>query len=122
MTLEFSLNHAAPAELATDCLVVGVFADGPLAGTAEAVDGASSGRLAALVQRGDVSGKAGRTSLLHDLPGLAATRVLAVGLGERAKFGASQYLKAVAEAHRAAADMARLLGNSFPTGQSTPLN
>ncbi|MDT0136959.1 TolC family protein [Acidovorax sp. PRC11] len=34
----------------------------------------------------------------------------------------SQYLKAVAEAHRAAADMARLLGNSFPTGQSTPLN
>ncbi|WP_394003787.1 leucyl aminopeptidase [Luteimonas sp. WGS1318] len=104
MTLEFSLNHAAPAELTTDCLVVGVFADGPLAGAAEAVDTASGGRLAALAQRGDVSGKAGRTSLLHDLPGLAATRVLTVGLGDRAKFGASQYIKAVGDAVRALKD------------------
>ena len=104
MTLEFSLNHAAPAELATDCLVVGVFADGPLTGAAEAVDAASGGRLAALAQRGDLSGKAGRTSLLHDLPGVAATRVLAVGLGEHAKFGASQYIKAVGDAVRALKD------------------
>ena len=104
MTLEFSLNHAAPAELATDVLVVGVFADGPLTGAAGALDAASGGRLATLAQRGDLSGKPGRTTLLHDLPGVAATRVLAVGLGEAAKFGPSQYIKAVGDAVRALKD------------------
>ena len=104
MTLEFSLNHEAPAALSTDCLVVGVFADGPLAGAAEALDAASGGRLSALAARGDLSGKAGRTTLLHDLPGVTAPRVLALGLGERAKFGVPQYLKAVADAVRALRD------------------
>ena len=32
MTLEFTLNQASPATLSSDCLVVGVFAAGPLAG------------------------------------------------------------------------------------------
>lgn len=104
MTLEFSLNHEAPAALTTDCLVVGVFADGPLAGAAEAIDAASGGRLAQLASRGDLSGKAGRTSLLHDLPGVNAPRVLAIGLGERAKFGVPQYLKVVGDAVRALRD------------------
>src|SRR5690606_28133446 len=44
------------------------------------------------------SGKTGRTALLHDLDGIVAPRVLVVGLGESAKFGAAQYLKAVADA------------------------
>ncbi|PBJ83806.1 leucyl aminopeptidase [Lysobacteraceae bacterium NML93-0399] len=104
MTLEFSLNHEAPAALTTDCLVVGVFADGPLAGAAEAIDAASGGRLTQLAARGDLSGKAGRTSLLHDLPGVNAPRVLAIGLGERTKFGVPQYLKAVGDAVRALRD------------------
>ncbi len=104
MTLEFSLNHEAPAALSTDCLVVGVFADGALAGAAEALDSASDGRLSALAARGDLPGKAGRTTLLHDLPGVTAPRVLALGLGERAKFGVPQYLKAIADAVRALKD------------------
>ncbi|VXC00719.1 aminopeptidase A, a cyteinylglycinase [Luteimonas sp. 9C] len=104
MTLEFTLNHTSPATLTSDCLVIGVFADGPLAGAADALDTASGGRLSALAARGDLSGKAGRTSLLHDLPGVTAPRVLAIGLGERAKFGVPQYLKAVADAVRALRD------------------
>ena len=54
-----------------------------------------------LADRGDLSGKTGRTALLHDLPGVAAPRVLVVGLGEPAKFGVPQYLKAVGDAARA---------------------
>jgi len=104
MTLEFTLNQASPATASSDCLVIGVFADGPLAGAAAAIDTASGGRLSALAARGDLSGKAGRTSLLHDLPGVTAPRVLAIGLGERAKFGVPQYLKAVADAVRALRD------------------
>jgi leucyl aminopeptidase len=101
MTLEFTLHHAAPATTASDCLVVGVFADNSLTPAAQAVDAASGGKLAALVARGDVSGKTGKTALLHDLPGVTAPRVLVIGLGEQAKFGTPQYIKAVGDAARA---------------------
>jgi leucyl aminopeptidase len=100
MTLEFTLNHSAPASAATDCLVVGAFADKSLTPAGQAVDDASGGRLRALLERGDIGGKTGRTSLLHDLPGVAAPRVLVVGLGDKGKFAVPQYLKAVADAAR----------------------
>lgn len=100
MSLEFTLNPSAPAGVAIDCVIVGAFADG-LSPAAQALDAASDGRLAALVTRGDVSGKTGATALLHDLPGVTAARVLVVGLGDRAKFGTAQYLKAVGDAARA---------------------
>ena len=101
MTLQFALNHTDAAALATDCIVLGIFADEALSPTGEAVDRASNGRLRTLIARGDVSGKTGRSVLLHDLAGIAAPRVLAVGLGEAAKFGVPQYLRAIADSVRA---------------------
>jgi leucyl aminopeptidase len=101
MALEFTLNHDAPATAAFDCIVVGVFADKHLSPAAQALDAASGGRLTALAGRGDLSGKTGASALLHDLPGVTAPRVLVVGLGEAAKFGVPQYLKAVGDAARA---------------------
>ena len=101
MALEFQLNPADPATSATDCLVVGLFADGQLSPSGVAVDRASGGKLAALVSRGDLSGKTGRTALLPDVPGVKAPRVLVVGLGDAGKFAVPQYLKAVADAVRA---------------------
>ena len=101
MALEFSLNPLAPAAADTDCVVIGVFGDGRLSPAGQALDQASGGKLAALVARGDVSGKTGRTTLLPDLTGVKAPRVLAVGLGDAAKFAVPQYLKAVADAVRA---------------------
>ena len=110
MSLEFTLNHAAPADTATDCIVVGAFAGGAtgsagaaatLSPAAEALDKASQGRLSALIARGDITGKTGATVSLHDLPGIKAPRVLVVGLGEAGKFGVAQYLKAVGDAARA---------------------
>jgi leucyl aminopeptidase len=100
MTLEFSLNHDAPATVASDCIVVGAFADATLTPAAQALDAASGGRLKALLERGDLSGKTGKTALLHDLPGVAAPRVLVIGLGEPGKYGVPQYLKAVGDAAR----------------------
>jgi leucyl aminopeptidase len=101
MTLEFTLNHEAPAQAGVDCIVVGAYADKSLTAAAQAVDAASGGKLSALVQRGDIGGKTGKTTLLHDLPGVTAPRVLIVGLGEAAKFGVPQYLKAAGDAARA---------------------
>ena len=101
MPLDFQLNLADPSTADADCVVVGVYADNALSPAAQAVDGATGGRLAMLVARGDVSGKTGRTSLLQDLPGIKSQRVLTVGLGERGKFAVPQFLKAVADAVRA---------------------
>src|SRR5690606_22954397 len=99
MTLEFTLNRAAPADAATDCIVVGAYSDGSLTPAAQALDG--EGRLAALAGRGDISGATGRSLLVHDVPGIGAPRVLVIGLGDKAKFGVAQYLKAVADTVRA---------------------
>ncbi|MCR6663439.1 MAG: leucyl aminopeptidase [Luteimonas sp.] len=100
MTLEFTLNRDAAPGAQADCVIVGIFSDNTLAPAAKALDEASGGKLSALLGRGDVSGKTGKTALLHDLPGVSAPRVLAIGLGESAKFGVPQYLKAVADAVR----------------------
>lgn len=101
MTLEFSLNHDTPASATTDCIVVGSFADKSLTPAGQALDKAADGRLTALLERGDVAGKASKTTLLHDVAGVAAPRVLVIGLGDKAKFGVPQYLKAAADAVRA---------------------
>ncbi|HEX7802087.1 MAG TPA: leucyl aminopeptidase [Pseudoxanthomonas sp.] len=101
MALEFTLNHDAPATAGFDCIVVGAYGDKTLTPAGRALDTASGGKLNALVQRGDVNGKTGKTTLLHDLPGITAARVLVIGLGEAAKFGVPQYLKAVGDATRA---------------------
>ncbi len=101
MSLEFTLNHDAPATAGFDCIVVGAYGDKTLSPAGRALDAASGGKLNALVQRGDVGGKTGKATLLHDLPGITAPRVLVIGLGDSAKFGVPQYLKAVADAARA---------------------
>ena len=107
MALDFALHTAPAAEaatLASDCIVVGAFADKSLTASGQALDVASGGRIAALIARGDVSGKTGKTALLHDLPGIAAPRVLVVGLGDAAKFGVPQYIKAASDAARTLKD------------------
>lgn len=101
MALQFTLNREAAAAAAFDCVVVGAYADKALTPAGQAIDEASGGRLRALLERGDLSGRTGRSLLLHDLPGVASPRVLVIGLGESAKFGVPQYLKAVADAVRA---------------------
>jgi len=101
MALEFQLTVLEPSAVDVDCVVVGIYADNGLSAAAKALDDASGGRLTALVARGDVSGKTGRTALLQDLPGVKTARVLTVGLGERGKFAVPQYLKAIGDAVRA---------------------
>jgi leucyl aminopeptidase len=101
MALQFTLNRDPAAAASFDCVVVGAYADKSLTPAGQAIDEASGGRLRALLERGDLSGRTGRSLLLHDLPGVSAPRVLVIGLGDTAKFGVPQYLKAVGDAVRA---------------------
>ncbi|HEX6992843.1 MAG TPA: leucyl aminopeptidase [Gammaproteobacteria bacterium] len=97
-------TRAAPAQLKAGVLVVGAFADGTLPASAAEIDSASKGKLSALVKRGDLGGKAGSTLLLHDVAGIAAERVLVVGLGPRDAFGDKAFRDALTGAARALRD------------------
>jgi len=79
--VEFSIKQGSPEKLKTGCVVVGVFADGQLSQAAQTLDNATQQMLSNIVAAGDMTGKPATTLLLHKLPGIAAERVLLVGLG-----------------------------------------
>src|SRR5690606_24469671 len=79
--IQLEATRAAPATMKANVLVVGAFADGTLPAAAAEIDSASKGKLSGLIKRGDLETKAGATLLLHDVPGIAAERVLVVSLG-----------------------------------------
>jgi leucyl aminopeptidase len=59
-----------------------VFEGGKLSAAAQLIDKAAKHVLSDLIAQGDISGKASSTLLLHKLSGVAAERVLLVGLGK----------------------------------------
>lgn len=80
--MEFSIKQGSPEKLKSGCVVVGVFEDGKLSKTAQMLDKAAKHALSDLIVRGDMRGKAAATLMLHGVPGIAAERVLLVGLGK----------------------------------------
>jgi leucyl aminopeptidase len=96
--MEIKVAKSAPEDAKSNVVVVGVFADGTLSPAARAIDEASKGKLAAVIRRGDLDAKPGASLLLHDVPGVAAERVLLVGLGTREEFGDKAFRDAVASA------------------------
>ncbi|HEY8507593.1 MAG TPA: leucyl aminopeptidase [Steroidobacteraceae bacterium] len=101
LRMTFTLSDAPVARLQVCLLVVGVFARNGLSNSAEAVDTASRGRLAALLRRGDLENRIGASVIFYDLPGVAARRVLVVCLGDRKSFDESAFFKALIGAGQA---------------------
>ncbi|SDV48015.1 aminopeptidase A. Metallo peptidase. MEROPS family M17 [Chitinasiproducens palmae] len=85
----------------SDCILIGVFADGGLDGAAAALDAASDGLVGRLVADGDFDAKPGTTLMLHAVAGLHAPRVLLVGLGNREGFDAKRHGDAAQAAFKA---------------------
>ncbi|MCW5621838.1 MAG: leucyl aminopeptidase [Burkholderiales bacterium] len=102
--VEFSTIADAPEKSRSDCIVVGVFEGNELSEPARLVDRASKGFLSGVLKHGDLEGRVGSSLLLHNVPGVAATRVLLVGLGKRAEFGSRAYRDAMRSAVRALTD------------------
>jgi leucyl aminopeptidase len=80
--VEFSIKQSSPEKQRSNCVVVGVHEGGKLSPAAQILDKAAKHALSDLIAHGDMSGKAASTLLLHKLPGIAADRVLLVGLGK----------------------------------------
>ncbi|MEZ5615158.1 MAG: leucyl aminopeptidase [Rhodocyclaceae bacterium] len=99
--MEFSIKSSRPDKARCDCIVVGVFESRKLSAPAREVDKTAGGHLAALLRRGDLDGKGGTALLLPGVPGIAAERVLLVGLGKETAFGEKAYREALVAALRA---------------------
>jgi leucyl aminopeptidase len=79
---EASANVAA---LATECVVAGIYTNGKVSSAAAQLDAASQGAIHNHLTLGDFSGEKGRSSMLYQLPGIQAKRVLLVGMGDKDK-------------------------------------
>ncbi len=80
--MKYGTRMGSAAKARTQCIVVGVYDDARLTETAKVLDKESGGYLKKVLRRGDISGKANQTMVLHDVPNVNATRVLMVGLGK----------------------------------------
>ncbi|MGV3742649.1 MAG: leucyl aminopeptidase family protein, partial [Burkholderiaceae bacterium] len=87
------------AQVKTGCIVVAVFENRKLSAAAQQLDG--KGAITAAVKSGDISGKPGSTLLLRNVAGVAAERVLLVGLGKEAPVGEKDFLAAIQATVRA---------------------
>ncbi|GGY34303.1 putative cytosol aminopeptidase [Rhodanobacter panaciterrae] len=101
MTLQFSLGTAAPETVDTACVLVGVYEHGVLTSAAAQLDSVAGGLIKRQVESGDISGKAGSSTLLFAPAGVTARRVLVVGLGTQKSFDAARFQKVNIEAARA---------------------
>ena len=95
--MDFFATSTAPARQRTDCAIVGVYDKGVLSQAAEELDRRNGGRIARLVKRGDLRGKAGDVQTLSDLNG-PCERIVVVGLGARSSFKRKQYRRALSTA------------------------
>lgn len=91
-------------KLGTDLLVLGVFRDGPLTGSARAVNDRCAGRLAGLLDQADLGEAVGATCMIGRLPGIAAKRLLLVGLGRAETFSDKAYRQALSVVAKALND------------------
>jgi leucyl aminopeptidase len=86
--MEFSTHSTASLhQVKTAALAVGVFAEGVLTPAADLIDRASNGALRTVVKT-EFRGRPGSTLVLRSLPGVAAQRIVLVGLGKQEEYNA----------------------------------
>jgi len=93
--MEFSIKNGNPEKQRNDAVIVGIFESRKLTAAAEAIDLASGGAITRVLKTGDLDGKLGSTLVLHQLEGVAAPRVVLVGLGKANEFREREYRQAV---------------------------
>jgi leucyl aminopeptidase len=99
--VEFSTKAGSPEKQKAGCVAVAVFEPRRLSDAAKALDRAGRGHITSILRRGDFEGKLAATLWLHDVPGIAAERVLLLGLGKESDLGPKEYREAVRAAVRA---------------------
>ncbi len=93
--MKYFTTTSKASRRAVDCVIVGIYERGKLGSAAADIDAASKGALKRYVKSGDISGQLGHCTVLTDVTGVRAPRVVVVGLGKSSALGASQYRRAI---------------------------
>src|SRR5262249_58186340 len=99
--MQLTAQLAPLAEVGADWLIVGAWEDEAPAGPLAQLDAQLGSPLTRLRQSGDITGKTNELTYLLDRTGIAAERVLVVGLGKRAEADRAGLTAAAAVAARA---------------------
>jgi len=92
--MEFSTQITASShQIKTSALAVGVFADGILTAVADVIDKASNGAIKSVL-KSEFQAKAGSQLVLRNLDGVAAARVILVGLGKKDAYNSKTHANA----------------------------
>ncbi len=86
--MEYFTTTSKASQHAADCVIIGVYKRGKLGAGAADIDTASKGEICRLMKSGDVSDSLGHAVVLNNVTGVRAKRVVVVGLGNPADFGA----------------------------------
>jgi leucyl aminopeptidase len=122
--MEYQIKSGAPDKQRTDCAVVGVFQKRKLSEGAKAFDKATGGQLTAVMKSGAMDGRTGQVAQIFAPEGVAAKRILMVGMGEMKTQGPRAYRQAVQAATGAmneagVASAMLFLADLFPEKQDT---
>ncbi len=102
--MEVTVSNASLTEVAADWLVVPVAEEGDFAPQVQQLDDALSGMLTRLRESGDITGKPGSITSLPGVTGIAASRVLLVGVGPRPQVMAARLRRSIMTAARRISD------------------
>lgn len=105
--MKVSASSDASALISCSALVVMTYDGTQLSGSAALLDAATGGAISRLFERGEASGKLGRTVVFHDLPGVKAESVLVVGAGPESAFDEGAAFRIGGAALKRLADRAR---------------
>lgn len=89
--MDYAVKTAQADNVKTDCVIVGVFEKSELTEAAQRIDRRSKGFLSRLIKEGDINARIGFGKIIHNVPGIAAERVLVVGCGAAGKTSPGDY-------------------------------
>lgn len=102
--MKLSLSSTPITEVKSPCIVIAATDGGSLTHSAQELDRASDGRFSRLLESRDVNTSVGKTTMLHGLPGIAAERLMVIGLGKQEKLSAARWDRACLAAGQALRD------------------
>lgn len=105
--MKIDVRSSAPLKFQTPCLVVSLFQDEKLSGSALRLDRALDGLLAEVTEQDGFKAGAGETRVLYSGGKVAAPRLILLGLGKRVKVSTATLRNAAAKGARAVRSLKR---------------
>ena len=93
--MDFTIKNVSPDKLLADCIIVGVFEQCRQSQAAATLDVVGGKKITALLECGDFTGKVGESMIIHDLPKIAASRVVLIGCGRKKSLDSVGYVQII---------------------------